>query len=83
MAARRLPTILPALTQHESLEVTRIHSVAGLLPQETGLISYALFRIPHHSASNEGIIGGGKCLKPRGSISCPPWHPVFRRSTRV
>ena len=68
MAARRLPTIIPSLTQKESLEVTRIHSVAGLLPQETGLISYAPFRMPHHSASNEGIIGGGKCLKP-GEVS--------------
>ena len=68
MAARRLPTIIPRLSQEESIEVTRIHSVAGILPPDTGLINFTPLRMPHHSASNEGILGGGKLLKP-GEVS--------------
>lgn len=59
MAARRFPTILPALTREDSLAVTRIHSVAGLLPPHGGLIEHPPFRMPHHSSSLEGLIGGG------------------------
>ncbi len=68
MAARRLPTILPPLTWEESLTVTRLHSIAGLLPEGTGIIHQPPFRMPHHSASSEGIIGGGKITKP-GEVS--------------
>ncbi|MEJ2664768.1 MAG: YifB family Mg chelatase-like AAA ATPase [Spirochaetia bacterium] len=68
MSARRLSTIIPALSRQESVEVTRIHSVAGLLPPQSDLISYTPLRMPHHSASNEGILGGGKLLKP-GEVS--------------
>ncbi|MBN2534741.1 MAG: YifB family Mg chelatase-like AAA ATPase [Spirochaetales bacterium] len=68
MAARRLPTILPPLSRQEALEVTQIHSLAGSLEKGCGLIRHAPFRMPHHSASPEGIIGGGKVPKP-GEVS--------------
>ena len=68
MAARRLPSILPPLTWEESLLVTRIHSTAGVLPPGAGLVQDPPFRMPHHSASAEGIIGGGKVPRP-GEVS--------------
>ncbi len=68
MAARRLPGILPPLSREESLVVTRIHSIAGLLPHDGGLVCRPPFRMPHHSASAEGIIGGGKVPRP-GEVS--------------
>jgi magnesium chelatase family protein len=68
MAARRLPSILPPLDWEESLLVTRIHSTAGVLPPGTGLVRDPPFRMPHHCASAEGIIGGGKIPRP-GEVS--------------
>jgi magnesium chelatase family protein len=68
MAARRLPSILPPLSWEESLLVTRIHSTAGVLPAGAGLVRNPPFRMPHHSASAEGIIGGGKIPRP-GEVS--------------
>jgi magnesium chelatase family protein len=68
MAARRLPSILPPLDWEESLLVTRIHSTAGALPAGAGLVRNPPFRMPHHSASAEGIIGGGKFPRP-GEVS--------------
>ena len=68
MAVRRLPTILPELTIDEAISVTRIHSMAGLLPAGSGLIRRPPFRDPHHSASLEGLVGGGHPLKP-GEVS--------------
>jgi magnesium chelatase family protein len=64
MLGRRLPGLLPPLTPEESLEVTRIHSVAGLLPPEEPLVTRAPFRAPHHSASTAAVIGGGPGIKP-------------------
>lgn len=64
MAARRLPSLLPDLDREEALAVTRIHSIAGVLPSDAGLVYRPPFRMPHHSASSEGIIGGGRLLKP-------------------
>ena len=64
MLARRLPGILPALTRDEALEVTRIHSVAGLLSPGRPLVSARPFRAPHHSASTAAIVGGGPALRP-------------------
>jgi magnesium chelatase family protein len=58
MLARRLPTILPAMTRQEALEVTRLHSVAGLLGGG-GLVGTRPFRAPHHSISQAGLLGGG------------------------
>jgi magnesium chelatase family protein len=64
MAARRLPSILPRLDREEALAVTRIHSIAGVLPVGAGLVTRPPFRMPHHTASNEGIVGGGRLLRP-------------------
>ncbi len=64
MAARRLPVLLPPLDRDEALAVTRIHSIAGVLPADSGLVIRPPFRMPHHTASSEGILGGGRFLKP-------------------
>jgi magnesium chelatase family protein len=64
MLARRLPGILPPLTRDEALEVTRIHSVVGLLSRERPLIEQRPFRAPHHSASVAAIVGGGPGPRP-------------------
>jgi magnesium chelatase family protein len=64
MLARRLPGILPPLTEREMLEVTRIHSVAGLLSPEQPLVAQPPFRAPHHSASTAAIVGGGPGPRP-------------------
>ena len=68
MAARRLPSLLPQLDRDEALTVTRIHSIAGVLPPGAGLVQRPPFRMPHHSASIEGIIGGGRFTRP-GEVS--------------
>ena len=68
MLARRLPTILPELSFEEALETTKIHSVAGLLKQQHGLIEQRPFRSPHHSISDAGLIGGGSYPRP-GEVS--------------
>ena len=62
MLARRLPSILPAMTAEEAVEVTRIHSVAGL--HADGLIARRPFRAPHHTISAPGLVGGGSPPKP-------------------
>jgi magnesium chelatase family protein len=64
MLARRLPSVLPPLEEEAALEVTRIHSVAGLVDPEHPLIGYPPFRAPHHSASTAAIVGGGPRLRP-------------------
>ena len=68
MLARRLPTILPNLTMEEALEITKIYSVAGLLPANTALIATRQFCSPHHTVSDAGLIGGGRIPKP-GQVS--------------
>lgn len=69
MLARRFPTILPVLNLEEAIEVTRIHSAAGKLKEDSrGLIWERPFRSPHHSASHAAIVGGGKVPKP-GEVS--------------
>jgi magnesium chelatase family protein len=65
MLARRLPGLLPMLDDDAALEVTRIHSVAGVLPPGAGLIRVPPFRAPHHSASTPAIVGGGGGSSPR------------------
>ena len=64
MLARRLPTILPALTLEEALEVTRVHSVMGIIPKGKALITERPFRSPHHTISDAGLIGGGTVPAP-------------------
>src|SRR5207247_8184662 len=68
MLARRLPGILPELTREEALEVTRIHSVVGLLPAEHPLVTEPPFRAPHHGASAPAVVGGGPSPRP-GEVS--------------
>jgi magnesium chelatase family protein len=64
MLARRLPGILPPLEAEAALEVTRIHSIAGLLASGGGLITTPPFRAPHHTASTAAIVGGGASPRP-------------------
>src|SRR5215472_12344766 len=64
MLARRLPGVLPPLDSAAALEVTRIHSVAGLVDVDRPLVSHPPFRAPHHSASTAAIVGGGPHLRP-------------------
>ncbi len=68
MLARRLPSILPALAGDEALEVTAIHSVAGLTGGERGLRTERPFRAPHHTISTAGLVGGGSQPRP-GEVS--------------
>jgi len=68
MLARRLPTILPPMSFDEAIETTKIHSVAGLLSDRTGLIAARPFRAPHHTISDAGLIGGGSVPRP-GEVS--------------
>jgi magnesium chelatase family protein len=68
LLARALPAILPPMTNDESLEVTKIYSVSGLLPSDTPLVKQRPFRAPHYTISNAGLVGGGHWPKP-GEIS--------------
>jgi magnesium chelatase family protein len=68
LLARALPGILPEMSIEESLDVTRIYSVADQLPAGTPLIRHRPFRAPHHTISHAGLVGGGNIPKP-GEIS--------------
>jgi magnesium chelatase family protein len=76
MLARRLPTILPPMTIEESLEVTAIHSVAGLLSRDHGLLRHRPFRAPHHTVSAAALLGGGDPLRP-GEVSLAHHGTLF------
>jgi magnesium chelatase family protein len=64
MLARRLTTIRPAMTLAEALETTRVHRVAGLTGDRTALVTICPFRVPHHTISDVGLIGGGHVPMP-------------------
>ena len=68
MLAKRLPSILAPLRFEEALETTKIHSVAGVLDAEQGLVAHRPFRSPHHTISDAGLIGGGMMPRP-GEVS--------------
>lgn len=68
MMAKRLPSILPDLTFEESMEITKIYSVSGLLKDKSSLVKTRPFRSPHHTISNSAMVGGGRIPKP-GEVS--------------
>ncbi len=68
LLARALPSILPSMASEESLEVTKVYSVSGLLPSDRPLITQRPFRAPHHTISHAGLVGGGRQPRP-GEIS--------------
>jgi magnesium chelatase family protein len=68
MLARSLPSILPLLTMEEAVEVTKVYSVCGLLPQDTPIMVERPFRSPHYTISHAGLVGGGQWPRP-GEIS--------------
>ena len=74
--ARRLPGILPDLTFEESLEITKIHSIAGTLGKDVSLITERPFRSPHNTVSGSALIGGGRIPKP-GEISLAHFGVLF------
>lgn len=69
MLAERLPAVLPPLTRGESLEVTAVHSVAGLLPPGKPLVDTAPYCAPHHSATMQALVGGGQGIARPGAVS--------------
>ncbi|HEY8173273.1 MAG TPA: YifB family Mg chelatase-like AAA ATPase [Dehalococcoidia bacterium] len=64
LLARALPSVLPSMSPEETLDVTKIYSVAGLLPSDTPLINRRPFRAPHHTISHAGLVGGGRNPRP-------------------
>lgn len=68
LLAKRVPTILPPLSYEEIIETTKIHSIAGLLPEENNIIIQRPFRAPHHTISYAAMVGGGQIIQP-GEIS--------------
>ena len=76
MAAQRIPTILPPLTLEESIEVSKIYSICGLLKPDTPLVLQRPFRSPHHSTTAQAMAGGGRNPKP-GEISLASYGTLF------
>ena len=76
MMARRIPSILPDLTFEEALEITKIHSIAGLLSKDVTILLTRPFRSPHHTVTINSLIGGGNIPKP-GEISLAHYGVLF------
>lgn len=90
MIARRIPTIMPELTFEESLELTRIYSIAGLLPEKHPLMKVRPFRSPHHTTSAQALAGGGRNPRPgeitlahRGVLFLDEMPEFSRRSLEI
>jgi magnesium chelatase family protein len=85
MLARRLTTILPAMTLAEAIETTRIHRIAGLIGDRTAWVTTRPFRVPHHTISDVGLIGGdhvpmpGEVLLAHHGVLCLDAWPECRR----
>ena len=77
MLARRLPGILPPLDAEAALEVTAVHSVAGILPPESPLVRVPPFQSPHHTATIAALVGGGSGMPRPGAISCAHHGVLF------
>ena len=77
MLATRMSTILPDLTFEESLEITKIHSIAGELKKDEPIVLSRPFRSPHHTITGISLVGGGKIPKPRRNKLEPLWGIVF------
>lgn len=73
---RRIPTILPNLTFEEALEVTKIHSIAGILSKDIPILTTRPYRAPHHTVSASSLVGGGRIPKP-GEISLAHYGILF------
>lgn len=78
MLARRIPSILPDLTFEEALEITKIHSIAGLLSKDIPILTNRPFRSPHHTVSISSLVGGGRIPKP-GEISLAHFRSFILR----
>ncbi len=76
MLAKRIPSILPDLSIEEALEITKIHSIAGLLPNNIPIITQRPFRAPHHTISPVALVGGNRNPKP-GEISLAHYGVLF------
>lgn len=76
MMVRRIPSILPNLTFEEALEVTKIHSIAGILSKDIPILTTRPYRAPHHTVSASSLVGGGKIPKP-GEISLAHYGVLF------
>ena len=77
MLSKRIVTILPDLSFEEALEITKIQSVSGILPDETTLVNERPFRSPHYTLSKTALIGGGRIPKPRRSIFSGLWRSFY------
>ena len=76
--ARRIPSILPDLTFEEALEITKIHSVAGILQKDMPILTTRPYRAPHHTVSTSSLVGGGRIPKPRRNEFSTFWSAIFR-----
>ena len=76
MLAKRFPSILPPMAFEEALETTKIHSIAGILPKDTALITERPFRSPHHTISDAALVGGGTFPRP-GEVSFAHYGVLF------
>ena len=81
MIAQRIPTILPHMTEEDCLEVTKIYSISGILPQDHSLIIARPFRSPHHNVSLNALIGGGANAMP-GEVSLNQCQAPLRYEPR-